>query len=234
MVQSVTKQKLGTGAMRRDRTRFHIIKWRFAESETATPNTENPVPDKSKSAKPSIQVIERMMHLLDVLSEHATPATLKQLAAATKLHPSTAHRILGSGMQVVRAVGGRAPLHLTSVGKLFLSADDARTVRAYAARTGLAGHTGNSITELGRLERELALVRARGYARDNEELELGGRCIAAGIYDDQCKLVAGLSISAPADRIDESWAPKLRATAAEISAALGCPTAQASLQATGR
>ncbi len=48
-----------------------------------------------KTAKPSIQVIERMMHLLDVLSEHSSPATLKQLASATKLHPSTAHRILG-------------------------------------------------------------------------------------------------------------------------------------------
>ena len=47
--------------------------------------------------------------------------------------------------------------------------------------------------------------------------------LAAGIYDDQSKLVAGLSISAPADRIDENWVPKLRATAAEISAALGCP-----------
>lgn len=47
------------------------------------------------NAKPSIQVIERMMHLLDVLSQHSTPATLKQLATATKLHPSTAHRILG-------------------------------------------------------------------------------------------------------------------------------------------
>ena len=44
-----------------------------------------------------------------------------------------------SGMQVVRAVGGRAPLHLTSVGKLFLANDDAQRVRAYAARTGLAG-----------------------------------------------------------------------------------------------
>ena len=55
-----------------------------------------------------------------------------------------------SGMQVVRAVGGRAPLHLTSVGKLFLARDDAERVRAYAARTGLAGHTRNSITELPR------------------------------------------------------------------------------------
>ena len=49
----------------------------------------------AKTAKPSIQVIERMMHLLDILSLHTVPATLKQLATATKLHPSTAHRILG-------------------------------------------------------------------------------------------------------------------------------------------
>ena len=62
-----------------------------------------------------------------------------------------------SGMQVVRAVGGRAPLHLTSVGKLFLAHDDAQRVRAYAARTGLAGHTRNSITEL-------AATRARAGA----------------------------------------------------------------------
>ena len=48
-----------------------------------------------KTAKPSIQVIERMMQLLNVLSQHPLPATLKQLATATDLHPSTAHRILG-------------------------------------------------------------------------------------------------------------------------------------------
>ena len=45
--------------------------------------------------------------------------------------------------------------------------------------------------------------------------------MAAGIYDDQGRLVAGLSISAPADRLEESWLPKLRATAGQISAALG-------------
>jgi IclR family transcriptional regulator, carbohydrate utilization repressor len=50
------------------------------------------------------------------------------------------------------------------------------------------------------------------------------RCMAAGIYDDQNRLVAGLSISAPADRLDESWLPKLKSTASDISAALGCPT----------
>ena len=126
-----------------------------------------------------------------------------------------------SGMQVVRAVGGRAPLHLTSVGKLFLAHDDPQRVRAYATRTGLSGHTRNSITDLGRLERELAQVRQNAIARDDEELELGVRCMASGVYDDQGRLVAGLSISAPADRLEESWVDRVRATAAQISSSLG-------------
>jgi DNA-binding IclR family transcriptional regulator len=41
------------------------------------------------------------------------------------------------------------------------------------------------------------------------------------VFDDQGKLIAGLSISAPADRLDEAWAEKLRTTAREISKALG-------------
>jgi len=45
-------------------------------------------------AEPSIQVIERMMRLLDALAGHSAPVNLKQLAAETTLHPSTAHRIL--------------------------------------------------------------------------------------------------------------------------------------------
>ncbi|APR94463.1 IclR family transcriptional regulator [Pandoraea thiooxydans] len=235
------------------------------------------------------------MRLLDALASHADPVSLKELALATELHPSTAHRILNdmvtcrfvdrsdpgtyrlgmrllelgnlvkerlsvrdaalqpmrglhrltgqtvnlsvrqgdeivyverayserSGMQVVRAIGGHAPLHLTSVGKLFLAADETARVRAYATRTGLSGHTSNSITDLGKLERELNSVRSHGYARDNEELELGVRCIAAGIYDDGGKLVAGLSLSAPADRMQDAWLASLNETAVQISQALG-------------
>jgi len=250
--------------------------------------------------KTSIQVIERMMMLLDVLADHSDPVSLKDLSNATGLHPSTAHRILNdmvakrfvdrtepgsyrlgmrllelgnivksrlnvreaalpwmqalhrktqqtvnlsvrqsdeivyidrafserSGMQVVRAIGGRAPLHLTSTGKLFLSVDDAKAVRAYATRTGLAGHNKNSITDLAKLERELSLVRARGYARDNEELELGVRCMAAGIRDDSGRLVAGLSISAPVDRLRDEWLDDLIATASSISEVLGYRAAE--------
>lgn len=249
----------------------------------------------SPRAKPSVQVLERMFALMDVLASREDVVSLKEISERTGLHPSTAHRILNdltigrfvdrpeagsyrlgmrllelgnvvkarlsvrdaalvpmrnlhrriqqpvnlslrqgdeivyverafserSGMQVVRAIGGRAPLHLTSTGKLFLASEDDSRVRSYAARTGLAGNTRNSLTRLPDLQRALELARETGIARDNEELELGVRCMAAGIYDDQGKLIAGLSISAPADRLDETWLPKLQATVAEISEALG-------------
>lgn len=126
-----------------------------------------------------------------------------------------------SGMQVVRAIGGRAPLHLTSVGKLFLAHDEAALLKDYAERTKLSGHTRNSISDLKRLERELSTVLALGTARDDEELELGVRCMAAGIFDDQGALVAGLSISAPADRLEDVWLDQLKRTALAISSALG-------------
>ncbi len=251
--------------------------------------------EATTQAVPTIQVIERLFSLMDVLASREDAISLKEISEKSGLHPSTAHRILNdltlgrfvdrpepgsyrlgmrllelgnmvkarlnvrdaalapmrdlhkliqqpvnlsmrqgdeivyierayserSGMQVVRAIGGRAPLHLTSVGKLFLSVDEPMKVRSYATRTGLSGHTKNSITQLPVLERELSKVRQYGIARDNEELELGVRCIAAGIYDDQGKLLAGLSISAPADRLDEAWLPKLQATAEGISHALG-------------
>lgn len=246
-------------------------------------------------ATPTVQVIERMFALMDVLASREEAMSLKDISEKTGLHPSTTHRILNdlatgrfvdrphpgtyrlgmrllelgnlvksrlnvrdaalvpmrelhkliqqpvnlsmrqgdeivyierayserSGMQVVRAIGGHAPLHLTSVGKLFLAADDAQKVRAYATRTGLSGNTKNSLTQLPSLERELSKVRDHGVAHDNEELELGVRCMAAGIYDDQNKLVAGLSISAPAGRLEDQWLPKLQATARAISATLG-------------
>ena len=68
---------------------------------------------------------------------------------------------------------------------------------------------------------ELSLVRARGYARDNEELELGVRCMAAGVHDDAGRLIAGLSISAPADRLRDEWLDDLIATTRDISQVLG-------------
>ncbi|MBS1171006.1 MAG: IclR family transcriptional regulator [Burkholderiaceae bacterium] len=127
----------------------------------------------------------------------------------------------GSGMQVLRAIGGHVPLHLSSAGKLFLAEETPLALRAYAERTGLRGTTRNSITELARLEQELRHVRTSGFSHDNEEWESGVRCIATAIRDDSGALIAGLSISAPAERLRDGWATDLAAAAEKISAALG-------------
>ena len=255
-------------------------------SEAANGATKNPG---------SIQVIERMMSLLDALANAAEPTSLKQLASTTQLHPSTAHRILAamtqarfverqdagtyrlgirllelgaivksrinlrevalpfmqelheklgeainlgarhddeivylertsSGRALVRVVylvGGRAPLHLTSLGKLFLANDGPQKIRDYAKRTGLPGKTPHSLNCVEALEMELELVRRDDLAYDNEEAELGLRCIASPIRDDEGQIVAGLSVSAPTDRHQEHWAALIKATALTISQALG-------------
>lgn len=126
-----------------------------------------------------------------------------------------------SSVRVVHLVGARAPLHVTAVGKLFLVEDGPQKVREYAKRTGLPGLTPTSLTTLPTLERELERVRRHGVAFDNEEIEQGLRCIAAPIRDDVGELVAGLSVSAPAERHNPDWATIVRQTADEISAAIG-------------
>jgi DNA-binding IclR family transcriptional regulator len=82
-------------------------------------------------------------------------------------------------------------------------------------------YTKNTIRDLGTLTRELERVRKLGYAFDNEEAEKGVSCIGSGIYDDEGRLVAGLSLSAPSNRMDKAWGPRVKEVAEEISRALG-------------
>jgi DNA-binding IclR family transcriptional regulator len=122
---------------------------------------------------------------------------------------------------VVNIIGARAPLHITAVGKLFLLEDGTEGVKVYADRTGLPAFTKNTIHALPVLERELDRVRRQGYAIDNEEAELGVRCIGAGIRDDTGALVAGLSVSSPAERMKPAWSALVKETAEKISRAIG-------------
>jgi DNA-binding IclR family transcriptional regulator len=126
-----------------------------------------------------------------------------------------------SSVRVVHLVGAQAPLHVTAVGKLYLAQDTPGEVKDYARRTGLPGFTATSLTTLPALEQELARVRREGVAYDNEEIEMGLRCVAAPIRDDSGELVAGLSVSAPAERLQDEWIGDLTGTAAKISARLG-------------
>jgi DNA-binding IclR family transcriptional regulator len=126
-----------------------------------------------------------------------------------------------TAMRVVHLIGASAPLHITAAGKIFLVEDGPDKCRDYATRTGLPVFTKNTIRDLGTLTKELERVRKLGYAFDSEEAEKGVSCIGAGIHDDEGRLVAGLSLSAPSNRIDRAWGPRVKEVADQISRALG-------------
>jgi DNA-binding IclR family transcriptional regulator len=124
-------------------------------------------------------------------------------------------------MRVVHVIGARAALHCTAAGKLFLLEEGFARLREYAKRTGLAPHTKNTLSNITLLERDLERIQRQGYATDNEEAEIGVRCVAAGIRDDAGRLIAALSLSTPADRMKPQWGPLVKETADRISRAIG-------------
>lgn len=98
-------------------------------------------------------------------------------------------------------IGRIAQMHCTSIGKLFLSEYDEQQLDEFIARDGLPSRTSNTLSTKESLVKDLDTIRSYGYALDNEECEIGVRCIAVPIRDYTGKIVAGLSVSAPTTRI---------------------------------
>ena len=88
------------------------------------------------------------------------------------------------------------------------------------------GRTSQTITDPERLRRELARVRAQGYAVDDMEHQCDVRCVAAPVRDYSGRVVASLSVSGPATRIPKDRIPllarRVRDVAVKLSARLGC------------
>ncbi|MBV1935590.1 IclR family transcriptional regulator [Streptomyces sp. BV286] len=131
-------------------------------------------------------------------------------------------------LTIVNRVGQAHPLHPTAAGKVFL---------AYMPRTELQSYldaelerlTPHTIVDPGVLESELETVRKHGYARVDEEQEIGLAAVAAPIRAHDGQVAAALVVSGPAFRINDDTIPgiveHLLAAAAEISERNGYPKA---------
>jgi DNA-binding IclR family transcriptional regulator len=119
----------------------------------------------------------------------------------------------------------RSPAHNSSIGKALLAGLDDAEVRRRLHGRRLTAKTPHSITSQPALLRELAEVRERGFAVDNEELELGLRCLAAPIHDADGAVIASLGLSGPAPRLTDAavaeLVPLVRAAAADATRAIG-------------
>lgn len=129
------------------------------------------------------------------------------------------------GLLMASYVGNRNHLHSTAIGKVILAFLPEHQQQAILTGYPLPRFTPHTITELDALREDLVRARSQGYAVDNEENEVGARCIGVPILDSQGHPLAGLSVSGPRSRIgDEAtaqMAERLWVASHEISRRLG-------------
>jgi IclR family acetate operon transcriptional repressor len=122
-------------------------------------------------------------------------------------------------------VGMGLPLHSTAIGKAILAhlAPDERA--ALLRRLDLVRLTPNTISDIPKLEAELAIIRQQGYSIDEEENEEGIRCVGAPVFARGGRVIGSLSVSAPAFQLSAEearrLAPHVITAAREVSLSLG-------------
>lgn len=150
---------------------------------------------------------------LDLLEE-AKPA-LEKLADLTK---ETVHLVVEEGTEIVYIhkvestntirmhtwVGKKNPMYRTAVGKAILAFSDKEKAIDIWNKSEIVQNTPYTITNLDDFLEQLVLVRKNGYAIDNEETEIGIRCVAAPILDFSKNVIGALSISIPTIRFPEN------------------------------
>lgn len=129
-------------------------------------------------------------------------------------------------LRLYSQVGRRSPAHCTALGKVLL-AYAPPDLRSRVLTRPLRRYTATTITDPEALARVLEDVRRRGYAVDDQEFEEGIRCVAAPVRDYTGRVVAALSVSAPAGRLPRArfatLAQQVIAAANQVSRALGHP-----------
>lgn len=123
-------------------------------------------------------------------------------------------------------IGNVSPMHSTGNGKLRLLTYSEEQIDKLIQTKGLPKFTENTITTKQGLLAELKQVREEGFAYDNEECEIGSRCVACPIRDYTGVIIAGISVTGPAtrmtaERVEQEIKPRLAAAAEAISQALG-------------
>jgi DNA-binding IclR family transcriptional regulator len=148
------------------------------------------------------------------------------LAVLDKSYVVYIERLYGTNMLGMRSeIGKREPVHSTALGKAILAFTVSAEVRDLLQQIQFIPRTPKTIVNPQDFADEIARTRQRGFALDDEENEIGGRCVAAPILDHRGKPVAAVSISAPVQRFPREQVPeygrKVLEAARAISKRLG-------------
>jgi len=105
--------------------------------------------------------------------------------------------------------GSSLPLHAGASSKILLAYQEDSFIDSMFEKTHLTKFTDNTITDPIRLKKELKAIVKQGFAFSDQEVDLGARAIGAPIFDHKGKVVAGLTVAGPRERITNKNIPKL-------------------------
>lgn len=121
--------------------------------------------------------------------------------------------------------GARGPMHASSLGKAMLAVLTDEAIAQKLHRIGMPRFTEHTIVDPDALLAELALVRKRGWAIDNEEQAQGMRCVGSAVYNEHGEVIGAISVSGPTVRVTEErlgeLGPMVKRAAAEIIERVG-------------
>lgn len=127
--------------------------------------------------------------------------------------------------------GARGPMHASSLGKAMLAALTDEAVAQKLHRVGMPRLTERTIVDPDALLADLAIVRKRGWAIDDEEQAEGMRCVGAAVYNEHGEVIGAISVSGPTVRVTEErlgeLGPMVKRAAAEITERVGGRTPKA-------
>lgn len=106
-------------------------------------------------------------------------------------------------IRMASTIGTRSPLYSTSVGKVILAHLTDEEVEAIWNNSNIVKRTENTITNLEEMKKELKKVKQQGYAIDNEENEIGVRCVGSPLFNRFGDIEGAISISGPTIRVTE-------------------------------
>ena len=125
----------------------------------------------------------------------------------------------------LQRIGKVAPLYCTGAGKIFLQEFSNEEMDDYASAVSFDRFTEHTICSVGELKKVVAQSAALGYAVDNEECEIGTRCLAVPIYDYTGHIHAAISINAPSAKLTDEYilqnVDTLKGIAGEVSRLIG-------------
>jgi IclR family KDG regulon transcriptional repressor len=97
-------------------------------------------------------------------------------------------------------IGAHAPAHLNALGKVIMAFLDENDRENLVKQLILDQKTTNTFTDRHLLKEHLKVIRRQGYAIDDEETEIGLRCIAVPLFY-QDNVIAALALSGPSTRL---------------------------------